>query len=171
MTVLDQETIYYYVFGVFALAFVLSVLYVESRLTGEKTLTWIIDIDNRVSRFVRVRFKKGIYYIRYFKGLKKIEIPITKDMLKEKILVKYLDNLYTVEIKENKAVLKISELNHLLKQKLINELVSGGIGSYIIYIVLGIAIGFSIGYVFNDFNYKALVQELINRTLIVPLGK
>jgi hypothetical protein len=123
---------------------------------------------------VKIRFKNGFYFIRYYIGFKKIEFPISKELMKEKVLVKRLDNLYRIEFEKNerneKAVLKLQELNHLLKQKIIHELVSGGVMGYLIYIILGIGVGFAIGYMVNDYNYKTLIQQLINRTIIVPTG-
>jgi hypothetical protein len=124
----------------------------------------VVDLDNSVMRFVRPSYdrKRMIYYLKYkVSTFTSKEIPIHEDLMKHDTLYIYKDKVHTHEIDSDHVKLTASDLKKLLKIKILSEIINPSLTSQIIFILLGVGIGFGIGYAVKDF----FTADIIMRAL------
>jgi hypothetical protein len=103
-----------------------------------------------------------IYYLKYkVSTFTSKEIPISEDLIKYDTLYIYKDKIHTHEINSDHVKLTASDLKKLLKIKILSEIINPSLTLQIIFILLGVGIGFGIGYVVKDF----FTSDLIMRAL------
>jgi len=164
-------TSYYTLFAVGGVAIALITWAIIDFYASVERSTWkargkirVVDLDNSVMRFVRPRYdhKRMIYYLKYkISTFTSKEIPVTEDLIKYDTLYIYKDKIHTHEVDDNHVKLTASDLKKLLKIKILSEIINPSLTLQIIFILLGVGIGFGIGYVVKDF----FTADLIMRAL------
>jgi hypothetical protein len=164
-------TSYYTLFSVAAVAIALITWAIIDFYASVERSTWkargkirIVDLDNSVMKFVRPIYdrKRMIYYLRYkISTFTTKEIPVTEDLIKYDTLYIYKDKIHTHQVDSDHVKLTASDLKKLLKIKILSEIINPSLTLQIAFVILGIGVGFGIGYVVKDF----FTTDLIMRAL------
>jgi len=165
---LNVSDYYIIIYASVSIAVIIFLFFIYDYLKAEKIRILDLDYNVFVKKPIRFDSKSNTYYVKYMIGSKTKRINLPSSDIRKIYVVKN-DKLFELRtLDKETAVFTISEVNNIVKNKFLGELLNPyGLGQVLIYIIVGLGIGLFLGYVFNDWNYKKLIEILVNQTATI----